>query len=232
MASEVLFYDVTVEQVQVLLDGLDANVQPIPLYPGQDPMKQLEQAVQNPDVQTIHVLGHGAPGEVILAGQKIDAQRIEASPISREQSASHSATTPFQIAFWSCKTGLGDTGMNFINIVANKFNALVSAATGLVGHEGQGGSWDLDVMAAPRAPFSVKALTEFQQVLINTAYAAPKLNSLTGTSVFTEGGVAGASIQGDPVQVFLQPRLLWQIRQLPLLVSAFRLRVFPSLQMK
>jgi len=165
VVSEVLFYDVTVEQVQVLLDGLDAHVQPIPLISGQDPMTQLEQAVQNPDIQTIHVLGHGAPGEVILAGQKIDAERIASSPLSREQRPVTSANTPFKIAFWSCKTGLGDTGMNFLNTVANATGAHVSASSGLVGHTDKGGSWVLDVQASPKAPFSVEAREGFGQVL-------------------------------------------------------------------
>ena len=55
--------------------------------------------------------------------------------------------------------------MNFINTVANSTGANVYASTGLVGHEDKGGSWQLDVHAAPQAPFSAKAREAFVQVL-------------------------------------------------------------------
>jgi hypothetical protein len=145
----------------VLLEGLDPGVQAIPITATDEPMAIIEQLVKDPQMAQLHVLGHGAPGEVILGGQRLDAQTFS----QRNGLLGAAATNPLQIAFWSCKTGHGDIGMNFINTVANATGAHVFASSGLVGHEDKGGSWALDVQAAPRAPFSADAREGFKQVL-------------------------------------------------------------------
>ena len=70
-AKEVLVYDPSVSQVDVLLSGLEAGVQPQAVT-SHDALAQIEKALQQPGLKTLHVLGHGAPGEIILGGQRID----------------------------------------------------------------------------------------------------------------------------------------------------------------
>ena len=72
--KQVLVYDPSVEQVDVLLQGLDAGVDAIPITSGDEPMKTIEQLINDPQLARLHVLGHGAPGEIILGGKRIDAQ--------------------------------------------------------------------------------------------------------------------------------------------------------------
>jgi len=196
--KQVLVYDPSVQQVEVLLQGLDAGVDAIPITAGDEPMKTLEQLMNDPQLARLHVLGHGAPGEVILGGKRIDAQSFaHRQPSPRNESHS------FQIAFWSCNTGHGEIGMNFLNTVANSTGANVYGSTGLVGHEDKGGSWQLDVHAAPQAPFSARAREGFRQVLV-----APTLSGTAWTGIVFEEGVTTepssdpSTALGDPVLLF------------------------------
>jgi len=174
-AGEVLIYDPTVEQVDVLMDGLQSGIHAIPITTGDDPMDIIKQVLQNPSMARLHVLGHGAPGEVILGGQRINSDAFE----RRAFEPHGNKFNPLQIAFWSCNTGHGETGMNFLNTVANRTGANVYASTGLVGHEDKGGSWQLDVHATPQAPFSAQAREGFRQVLANV----PVTSSMTGAEI-------------------------------------------------
>ena len=119
--------------------------------------------MQNPQLRCIHILCHGAPGEVNIGGKRVDEYAWRSA---FEQATPRNHTNPIQINFWSCNTGEGETGMNFINTVAQTSNAFVNAASGFVGHNELGGSWDLDVSAKPVAPFSLEAREEFRQVLV------------------------------------------------------------------
>ena len=160
--SEVLLYDPSVQSVGILIDGMHDSVVAKPLVVGELVMSAIGQAISDPDIRCLHILGHGAPGEVHLGGKRVDADTWRAA---FELAAPRNNTNPIQINCWSCNTGEGETGMNFINTVAQTSNAFVNAASGFVGHNELGGSWDLDVSAKPVAPFSLEARQGFRQVL-------------------------------------------------------------------
>ena len=160
--KEVLFYDASMKDIEMLTQGMDPNVVTVPLFVGDPVLEKLQATMQNPQLRCIHILCHGAPGEVNIGGKRVDEYAWRSA---FEQATPRNHTNPIQINFWSCKTGEGETGMNFINTVAQTSNAFVNAASGFVGHNELGGSWDLDVSAKPVAPFSVKAREGFRQVL-------------------------------------------------------------------
>ena len=62
----ILLADASVEQLDVLLSGLQDGVQVQLVTPEDDAVRMLADALNNPELDTLHVLGHGAPGEVIL----------------------------------------------------------------------------------------------------------------------------------------------------------------------
>jgi hypothetical protein len=70
-----LLYDPSVEDVDVLLAGLAEGVVATPLAVGGDVMATLRGTLSSPDLRCLHILGHGAPGEVFLGGERIDADR-------------------------------------------------------------------------------------------------------------------------------------------------------------
>jgi Domain of unknown function (DUF4347) len=191
-----LLYDPTVEDVHVLLDGLADGVIAKPLIPGADVMATLRGTLSSPDLRCLHILGHGAPGEVFLGGERIDADRWRheaATPTPR--------INPIQINFWSCRTGEGEPGMSFINTVAQTSQAFVNAASGYVGHESKGGSWELDVSAKAVAPFSSTAMAGFNQVLAATTElaafnSAPTWENLSALLTALDPNVTPAGFSG------------------------------------
>ena len=60
-AKEVLVYDPSVSQVDVLLSGLDSGVQPQAVT-SNDALAQIEIALQQPGLKTLHVLGQAEHG--------------------------------------------------------------------------------------------------------------------------------------------------------------------------
>ena len=152
--SQVLIYDPQVDQMSVLLEGIDQDVEVIALDAHANSVEKINEILMRPELQRLDILAHGEPGAVLLGGQRLDSLSWPS-----HISASHSSNreTPLQINFWSCRTGEGETGMKVINTVAQTSNAFVNAASGFVGHRELGGSWDLDASAKPVAPFSVQA---------------------------------------------------------------------------
>ena len=151
---EILIADAGVEDLNTLLDGLDAGVATWLVQPGEDAVGQIIKAITTPGLKTLHLLAHGAPGQINLGGRAITAADFR----SRFDGA---AERDLDIAFWSCNTGAGDAGQSFVQAVAEATGARVAAADGLVGNAEKGGSWGLGV----RAPFSVDAQRAFAGVL-------------------------------------------------------------------
>ena len=172
--KHVFVYDMDVEQHEKLLQGLDTNCLAVAVSTGQA-VEKLRDTLNDPLLGTLHVLGHGQPGAITLGGETIDTHKWVHSvadsdggaPVfAFEESGAQAQTRKnLEINFWSCRTGEGEIGMNFLNTVAQTTGATVNASSDLVGHEAQGGSWNLDVRAMPRAPFSADALSAYTQVL-------------------------------------------------------------------
>jgi hypothetical protein len=150
------------------------------------------------DLDTLHILGHGAPGEVILGSQKLDQTAlvsIQEQLVSRrkltqftdhpngDNKAPEMSTQAFQminqntildtqICLWSCQTGAGSQGEQFMNTLANITNSTIFATEQLVGNQSKGGTWNLEKSASPRraAPFSAEARDGFEGVLATYYY--------------------------------------------------------------
>ena len=122
---DILLADASVEQLDVLLQGLEEGVQVQLVTPQDDALALLADALNKPGLDTLHVLGHGAPGEVILGGQRIDAAAMPALKRQLKNldavSSSHSFDT--QICLWSCRTGAELSGDIFMNTFAQTTNA-------------------------------------------------------------------------------------------------------------
>ena len=179
--KHVFVYDKDVEQHEKLLQGLDTNCLAVAVSTGQA-VEKLRDTLNDPLLGTLHVLGHGQPGAITLGGETIDTHKWVHSvadsdggaPVfAFEESGAQAQTRKnLEINFWSCRTGEGEIGMNFLNTVAQTTGATVNASSDLVGHEAQGGSWNLDVRAMPRAPFSAEALNKFEVVLADPVVTA------------------------------------------------------------
>ncbi|CAM8642998.1 RTX calcium-binding nonapeptide repeat [Oxalobacteraceae bacterium] len=162
--SDYLLYDPTVEKVGTLLAGLREGVCAMAVPTHSDPHELIDRVLAQSGIKTLHLLGHGAPGEIMFGTHRVTAGSWREQVGACTTSLS-TIPTPRHINFWSCKTGEGETGMNFIKTIANQTNAVVSASSSLVGHPDKGGSWALDRHADPQVPFSVEALSAYKGTL-------------------------------------------------------------------
>ena len=196
--NEILIADAHVEQLQVLLSGLRPGVHVQLVSSQDDAMDMLAQALADPELDTLHVLGHGAPGEVILGGQKIDTAAMPELK-SRLLKPTHTLQNDTQICLWSCRTGADLTGDMFMNALAQTTNATVFASENLVGHAHKGGTWTLEKSAAPRmgVPFSADALQAFEGVLGTPTLTTTTSSNPSGSTYFDSGISSSDRISND-----------------------------------
>ncbi|MCX7106243.1 MAG: DUF4347 domain-containing protein [Methylococcales bacterium] len=164
-SREILIADASVKDLSVLLDGIKPSVDVWLLKTGEDAISQIIKAMAVPGLKTLHLLAHGAPGEISLGGRTLTATDFR----SRFDGA---AERDLDIAFWSCNTGSGDLGQSFVKAVAETTGARVAAADGLVGSAEKGGSWNFNDVVAP---FSLAAQHDFSGVLAKVTNTAANL---------------------------------------------------------
>jgi hypothetical protein len=171
-SREILIADASVKDLSVLFDGIKPSVDVWLLKTGEDAISQIIKAMAVPGLKTLHLLAHGAPGEISLGGRTLTASDFR----SRFDGA---AERDLDIAFWSCNTGSGDLGQSFVKAVAETTGARVAAADGLVGSAEKGGSWNFNDVVAP---FSLAAQHDFSGVLAKVTNTAAKLAKGLGWS--------------------------------------------------
>lgn len=167
--QEILLADASVEQLDVLLAGLRAGVIVKLVTGNDDAIQMFADALMHPRLDTLHVLGHGAPGEVILGAHKININTLlqiqkhldlGSFAVSKNAQLTKPSlltdNTRAQICLWSCQTGGEQSGEAFINALAQMTRTDVFASAGFVGNTAKGGTWNLEKSAHPRhdAPFA------------------------------------------------------------------------------
>ena len=154
-SREILIADESIKDLHILLEGINPGVDMWLAKPGKGIIGQIIKALNTPYLKTLHILAHGAPGQISIGDHIITAVDFR----SRFDGA---AVRDFDIAFWSCNAGAGDAGQSFVEAVAETTGARVVAAKGLVGSAEKGGSWKLNSI---QAPFSKQAQNSFRDVL-------------------------------------------------------------------
>ena len=142
--SEALIFDPEVKQVDSLVGSVGPEVSVVKAMRG-EVSGQMRELLKS-GVTTIHVLGHGKPGQVELAGYVLDGDAWEsiaadleaASPSGDASSFDSNNSNPhradgapnnekLEINFWSCETGEGIMGKKYTQRVADLCDAKVNA---------------------------------------------------------------------------------------------------------
>ena len=179
---EVLIVDSLVQDYEELLLGIDPLIEIRIIAHGEDGISQIIKAIELPSLTKLHVLAHGAPGQINLGGKEITSDDF----LSRINFAEK---RDLDMVFWSCNVGLGDIGRAFVDSVVEVTGARVLVSQGLIGNAEKGGSWDLDGIVIP--PFSKNAQNNYAGVLMPPPY------TVTGTAVSLAAGngwVAGDNL--------------------------------------
>jgi len=145
--------DAALPELPLLLGGLEAGCQALPVSPDQDALTLLAAAVRTASQQgqlsphwRLAVVAHGSPGQVAIGSEPLNATSVQA------RSAAWRALAPTAIDLFSCFAGVDGSLASALTAVCA---APVHASRGVVGHSSVGGSWVLEAQSAPAAANAV-----------------------------------------------------------------------------
>ena len=143
-ARELAFVDPSVADLGALLRGMRPQIA-VSVLSGAEPVPREMARVlaRHQEIDVLHVIAHGQPGEVSFAGgalslESLDDHRDDLARIGLALAADG------EIRLWVCEAAAGDQGAAFIDALARNIGAPVAASTGRVGAAAHGGSWNLD----------------------------------------------------------------------------------------
>ncbi|WP_454674132.1 VCBS domain-containing protein [Achromobacter pestifer] len=178
-AKTVLVIDARVQGAQALADSATPGTKVVVVDAGKDGIAAVQAALDAlGKVDSIQILGHGTPGQMLLGSSVLSAQ--SADTLRTAAWGSHLSANA-DILLYGCDTGQGEGGRALLANMAALTGADVAASTNDTGNTVQGGDWQLEAATGPiesRLAISAGALAAYQGLLAN---ADPTL-TLNGTS--------------------------------------------------
>ena len=166
--TEVVFIDPGVTDITVLLAGLRSGVRGVVLDAAEPAAVQMARVLAgHRELSAVHIIAHGAPGEVFFAGGVLSAESI-ASCEADLAMIGQALEQDGALGLWCCETGRGTRGQRFVEALAHAVGARVAATSRLVGAAGRGGSWTLDShpgFSAAQAPLSAMGVVAYTNVM-------------------------------------------------------------------
>lgn len=156
--NELLIVDPAVENADLLLAGLNREM-PVLRLSGNAPLSEISCALSDiSGLERLHVLSHGAPGALSLAGENFSLDALLRHPdlLSALDSALESDG---EILFYGCSVAGGSDGYRFTSGLGDALDRCIVASPAPVGRMEDGGSWAafehnaLAFNAASRAAF-------------------------------------------------------------------------------
>ncbi|MFY7948742.1 MAG: DUF4347 domain-containing protein, partial [Gemmatimonas sp.] len=199
---ELVFIDPAVANAAQWQVRLREGVELVVLDASGDPWAQMGAAVsQHRELQAVHLLAHGAPGQLLLTAAHglADALASPAADAALASWAAHLAADA-DILVYGCSSGAGDGGRQLVERIARLTQADVAASADATGSAAMGGNWVLEYRSGPveAAPaFAAAWLAQEAPLLgvptVSTAVAAleliePSTLNAAGASTVTLSG--------------------------------------------
>jgi len=160
-AEELLIVDGDVKDVDILLTGLARPMDVIHLEFGLDPMGQIARALTSRfGTKKLHILAHGKPGALALAGVQVDTAYLAACRDALN-TIKFALAQPSSMSLWSCSVAAGDMGKGFISALGAYTGADVFAAKQPVGAAERDGTWSIGAAS----PFVKSAEAAYPHIL-------------------------------------------------------------------
>ncbi|MCA9136824.1 MAG: DUF4347 domain-containing protein [Planctomycetales bacterium] len=141
--ARIVFIDSAVDSIAQLADGLAQGHELVLLQPGVDALQQITETLSSrSNVSSIHIIAHGAAGQIQLGGRQVDLGVIQANQ-AQVASWKHALTADADILIYGCETGAEAGGLALIQRIAELTGADVAASTNQTG-SGSGASGDAD----------------------------------------------------------------------------------------
>jgi hypothetical protein len=165
-ASEILFVDPSVSDVETVLCNLRPEVRAIMLDGFRPVARQIATALAgHRDLNAVHIIAHGAPGRVSFAAGEWSAAMLEEAAgdlavIGRVLAADG------ELRLWSCETASGKIGEAFVAGLERAVGADIRASKVPVGAAAMGGSWEMPIgIGSPLPPLTSEGVASYTGVL-------------------------------------------------------------------
>lgn len=144
---DLLLIDHQVDRLSLLAEDAAGRADIHVLGPDDDALAIATRLLASRDDVALHLVGHGAPGAILLGNAQLDREVV----LARDALLDGWRGVVSEIVLYGCETGQGDRGQGFVSTLVRATGADVRAASGVVGAAEMGGSWHLDVGARPGA---------------------------------------------------------------------------------
>ncbi len=147
---------------------------------------------QSGTVDSIQILSHGAPGELLLGNRTLDLAALQGDAGKVIEQWRASLAPGADILLLGCDLAQGDAGRTFVDTLAGLTGAVVAASTNITGATGVGGDWTLEYATGSiRTPLAID--TRSITGIDTTLDAAPSTTFPTGPNAATSQVLIGTS---------------------------------------
>ncbi|WP_448208305.1 DUF4347 domain-containing protein, partial [Azospirillum sp. sgz302134] len=210
--KEVVFVESNVPDLQTLVNDTRAGVEVVLLDASKDGLAQIAQwAETHSGYDSIHVVSHGAEGEVFLGTLTLD-QTTAAARSADLATVGRALTADGDLLLYGCYVGNGGRGTALLDTVAALTGADVAGSVDATGDAAQGGNWALEktvgtvtadaaVTRASESWAHLLTLPDGLQDVLNSTTTGPFANGFT----YTLGGSGETTkLSTSPSGIYLQ----------------------------
>ena len=180
--SEMLFVDTSVDDLATILCHLRPGVEAVVLDRATPPSRQIAVALHGVrGLDAVHVIAHGAPGQVNFAAGPWSTETVENEP-DDFAAIGRAIAAHGDLRLWSCHTGAGVAGGRFAARLARAIGVGVANASGLVGATAREGRWNVvsgREAPDPRPPLTAQGLATYSGILALKFWTGPGPGSVT-----------------------------------------------------
>ncbi|MEG4583576.1 DUF4347 domain-containing protein, partial [Microcoleus sp. MON1_C5] len=185
--STIAFIDSKVENYQSLMAGVKPGTEVVVLDGNRDAIDQITEVLAlRTNIDSIHIVSHGAPGSLQLGDVRFSLDDIECDRDDLQQWFSPQTDSLGKnrpnILLYGCSVAAGETGKAFVKRLSELTGASVAASQNLTGSVAKGGDWELEVRTGKiETPlvFEAEVLAGYEYVL-NSFGAATNLGAGSG----------------------------------------------------
>ena len=193
-AKEILFVEATVPEPEKLLIENKKAVEVVFLPKNEDGVAFMADKLSNyQNVEAIHVISHGVPGQIKLGTAQLDASTAVGPYKEALQTIGKSLTKDGDILIYGCDFAAHAHGKVALEALATATGADIAASTDLTGHPELGGDWQFEAYLGQVTTdilFSEETQSSWKHVLptiTQSSNATTLANEILGTGVSLVG---------------------------------------------
>jgi Ca2+-binding RTX toxin-like protein len=177
-----LFVDPDVRDSAELLAGIAPSITVVHLAKDGDPLGQMAAALAGErGLSSLHILSHGEPGALLLAGIQVDTALLAQSE-GRLRAIREALADDADLVLYGCSIAAGDQGRDFITALETGFGTDVTASAIPVG-----ANLGWDAFPANLTAFSPESAARYPHTLHQTTFGIVDTIQTTTTLVVDSG---------------------------------------------